>query len=267
MRAPETFFRAVEESKWKCFDSQSLGGANMATNAINREERLRILKEFDDFTDDINQKIDGILEKLNWDRETVLKNYEKQEKCKQKPKKADVQFSEDYQEFYKGRIPSLSIDKELQAKIIEDAKKANPEMLLMLPVQDLNTRKLPESNEDILFDFSREEKLVLYEYAAEKLKNPPEQEKSYPLKMPEESSSKSMTFADVVDMERQLKRRRMKHRTTKEPPLSYSETIRKLINTQTDAWKSFLHQNEDSRKHHKHKRSKHKHHKRRRSQS
>ncbi|XP_055677873.1 uncharacterized protein LOC129786712 [Lutzomyia longipalpis] len=245
---------------------------------INREERLKFLNEIKDFEEEITQKVNEILKELNWDRETLMKNYAKKQECEKKLKKNDpeehVQYSEDYQEFYRGRIPSLIIDKDLQVKIIEDAKKANPGMSLMFPVEDLGARNLPKSPDDVLFNYTREEKLALYEYAAGNMKIKPEDEKSYMLKMPEESSSKSMTFADVVDMERQLKRRRMKHRTTKEPPLSYNETIRKLINTQTEAWESYLKQSQEAisepkQKHH-HKRKhekKEKKHKRKRSRS
>ncbi|XP_055715971.1 uncharacterized protein LOC129809864 [Phlebotomus papatasi] len=241
-------------------------------SAETREKRLEFLREIQAFEDDIKQKIDGILDQLGWDRETIKKNAEKKAKQRKPKKEEPVQFSENYQDFYAGRIPSLTIDEELQGKIIEDAKKANPGMSLKLPEGDLKSRNLPKSPEDVLFNFTREERLALYEYSAEKLKHPPEDEKSYLLKLPDESSSKSMTFADVVDMERQMKRRRMKYRTTKEPPLSYSETIRKLINTQTEAWESYLKQNEDppAERHHKRKREKrHKKekHKRRRSRS
>ncbi|GAB0092422.1 U11/U12 small nuclear ribonucleoprotein 48 kDa protein [Sergentomyia squamirostris] len=226
-------------------------------SVTNRDERLKYLSEIKSFEEEITGKINGILDTLNWDRETLRKNYEKR-KCSEdkRDKEENVQFSEDYKNFYSPKIPSLTIDGELQAEIIKNAYNSNPEMILKVPLDELNTRMVPKSAEDFLFNFTKDERLCLYEYAAENLKNPIEQEKSYPLKMPEESSSKSMTFAQVVDLEKQLKRRRMKHRTTKEPPLSYTETIRKLINTQTEAWESYIKQTEEKKEHREHRKQK-----------
>lgn len=42
------------------------------------------------------------------------------------------------------------------------------------------------------------------------------------------------TFTDLNKLKRDLKRRRMKHRTTKAAPLTYTEEIRELINNLTE---------------------------------
>lgn len=49
-----------------------------------------------------------------------------------------------------------------------------------------------------------------------------------------------MTFSEVLAHNRNLKRRRIRHRTTKEPPLTHTEEIRKLIGTQMEAMEKFL---------------------------
>lgn len=42
------------------------------------------------------------------------------------------------------------------------------------------------------------------------------------------------TFADINKLKRDLKRRRMKYRTTKAPPLTYTEELRELIGLQME---------------------------------
>lgn len=49
-----------------------------------------------------------------------------------------------------------------------------------------------------------------------------------------------MTFAEIVAYKRDIKRRRMKYRTTKEPPLSRTEEVRRLIDTQMEALIQYL---------------------------
>lgn len=52
--------------------------------------------------------------------------------------------------------------------------------------------------------------------------------------------TKNMTFAEIIKLKRDLKRRRMKHRTSKTPPLSYTEKIRALITLQMETWTQYL---------------------------
>ena len=49
-----------------------------------------------------------------------------------------------------------------------------------------------------------------------------------------------MSFAEMTKLKRDLKRRRMKYRTTKSPPLSYTEEIRALIGLQMESWEQKL---------------------------
>lgn len=49
-----------------------------------------------------------------------------------------------------------------------------------------------------------------------------------------------MTFAQIVAYKRDIKRRRMKYRTTKQPPLSRTEEVRRLIDTQMEALIQYL---------------------------
>lgn len=49
-----------------------------------------------------------------------------------------------------------------------------------------------------------------------------------------------MTFAEVVSHQRKLSKRKTKYRTTKEPPLTQTEEIRKLIDTQMTAYVDYI---------------------------
>lgn len=49
-----------------------------------------------------------------------------------------------------------------------------------------------------------------------------------------------MTFDEILAHNRNLKRRRIKYRTTKEPPLSHTEEVRKLISVQMDALQQYF---------------------------
>lgn len=48
------------------------------------------------------------------------------------------------------------------------------------------------------------------------------------------AKQKQNTFTDINKLKRDLKRRRMKYRTTKAPPLTYSEELRELIQLQME---------------------------------
>lgn len=48
------------------------------------------------------------------------------------------------------------------------------------------------------------------------------------------------SLTDILRQKRDLKRRRQKYRTTKAPPLSYTEEVRQLIGLQNEAWTQFL---------------------------
>lgn len=56
-----------------------------------------------------------------------------------------------------------------------------------------------------------------------------------------------MTFAEIVAYKRDIKRRRMKYRTTKEPPLSRTEEVRRLIDTQMEALIQYLRPEEEKK--------------------
>lgn len=79
---------------------------------------------------------------------------------------------------------------------------------------------------------SSQKKLEIYK---ESLRPTPNTGHSVSLEVADVSTSKSKTtFTDIHKLKRDLKRRRMKYRTTKAPPLAYIEELRELINLQME---------------------------------
>lgn len=89
---------------------------------------------------------------------------------------------------------------------------------------------------------SRQEKLADYEKTIERLGHRTEPELTVPVIQNEGrfSSDDRMTFDQITKLRRDLKRRRMKYRTTKTPPLSYTEEIRGLIGLQMESWQQYV---------------------------
>lgn len=89
---------------------------------------------------------------------------------------------------------------------------------------------------------SRQEKLADYEKAIERLGHRTEPELTVPVTQSEgpSSSDDRMTFDQITKLRRDLKRRRMKYRNTKTPPLSYTEEIRGLIGLQMESWQQYV---------------------------
>lgn len=54
----------------------------------------------------------------------------------------------------------------------------------------------------------------------------------------------TMSLSEMTKLKRDLKRRRMRHRTTKAPPLSHTEELRGLIELQMEAWQQFVQQDD-----------------------
>lgn len=48
------------------------------------------------------------------------------------------------------------------------------------------------------------------------------------------------TFAEITKYKRDIKRKRMKYRTTKAPPLTHTEELRSLISLQMELWEDFV---------------------------
>ncbi|KAJ6634585.1 hypothetical protein Bhyg_07390 [Pseudolycoriella hygida] len=54
------------------------------------------------------------------------------------------------------------------------------------------------------------------------------------------------TLADLTKYKRDIKRKRMKYRTTKAPPLTHTEELRGLIALQMESWEDFVKSKNDN---------------------
>lgn len=103
-----------------------------------------------------------------------------------------------------------------------------------------------ESNADIYSPIwlrSRSEKLEIYETAVREGGHLTEPEMVVPFNDGQSSTSSGdtkKTFAEITKYERDVKRKRMKHRTTKAPPLTHTEELRSLISVQMDLWEDYV---------------------------
>ncbi|KAG4066243.1 hypothetical protein HA402_000467 [Bradysia odoriphaga] len=90
---------------------------------------------------------------------------------------------------------------------------------------------------------SRSEKLEIYENAIKESGHLTEPEMAVPFNDGLSSTSSSdpnRTFAEMTKYERDVKRKRMKHRTTKAPPLTHTEELRSLISVQMELWEDHV---------------------------
>lgn len=96
------------------------------------------------------------------------------------------------------------------------------------------------------YDFrSREQKLRDYELTLLRLgggRTEPEMSIQLPAQLNEDPAArKRSTFAEITaSQKRDQKRRRLKHRTAKAPPLTHSEEVRALIRLQMEAWSEYV---------------------------
>lgn len=90
---------------------------------------------------------------------------------------------------------------------------------------------------------SRTEKLEMYENAIRESGRLTEPEMAVDFNDGHSSTGSSdtkKTFAEMTKYERDVKRKRMKHRTTKAPPLTHTEELRSLISVQMDLWEDYV---------------------------
>lgn len=71
-------------------------------------------------------------------------------------------------EFYRGRIPSVVLHKDLQNTLILKEVQNNPQFRTGVPVDQIGSRGVPRSSKEMTLNFSREEKLLLYDYCVKK---------------------------------------------------------------------------------------------------
>jgi hypothetical protein len=116
-----------------------------------------------------------------------------------------------------------------------------------VPFDKIESREVPKNFSDLQVNFSPAERLKLYNYAVHKTEHCVEPEMNIELKEGgANTTEKTLTYAEIFNRRRDLKRRRMKYKGTKGPPLTHTEEISKLIGAQMEAYQEYLNQGKSS---------------------
>lgn len=121
------------------------------------------------------------------------------------------------------------------------------EIITSTSEQSICDRCSSKSNPNIyspIWLLSRSEKLQLYENTVIEGGRLTEPEMAISINDGLASTSSNddkRTFAEITKYRRDIKRKRMKYRTTKAPPLTHTEELRSLISVQMELWEDFVH--------------------------
>lgn len=108
---------------------------------------------------------------------------------------------------------------------------------------DVCLSKSNDDNYSPIWLLPRTEKLQIYENAINESGRLTEPEMVIPFSdglASTSSNDNNKTFAEITKYKRDIKRKRMKHRTTKAPPLTHTEELRGLISLQMELWEDFV---------------------------
>ncbi|XP_029177906.1 U11/U12 small nuclear ribonucleoprotein 48 kDa protein-like [Nylanderia fulva] len=226
----------------------------MSTNIS--DSRKQQLEELKNFTDAVNKEIANIVETLGWTMESTMENIDTEHficpydsshqltegslnnhliSCQWKAEgygKLDVPLSE----------PTLSIDspfsikfdEQLQDEILRKAKEQNPAMQT-----GIGERLIPRTSDRLLTDFTSDERKALYDYVISNTAKP-DIGQDIAVNLKQEKKDKELSFLDLLVQERNLKRRRAKHRGVHTNKKSHIEILREVINQQMEIYIDYM---------------------------
>ncbi|XP_078053056.1 U11/U12 small nuclear ribonucleoprotein 48 kDa protein [Augochlora pura] len=217
----------------------------------HREIQYRSLN---DFTTKIHQEIVDITSALNWTLESIEIDNDNRLICPYNSSHRigkemldqhleDCQWKEDG--YDKCHVPlsepnldvcspfSIKLDAVLQNGIIEEARRKDPTMSI-----GLGDRLIPRTSDRIFTDFTRDERKVLYEYVVSrtiKVDVGHDFTDSNAL-VCRDKDNKQLSFLEILVQERNLKRRRAKHRGVHTNKKSHMEILREIIDQQMELY-------------------------------
>ncbi|KAK2583367.1 hypothetical protein KPH14_009360 [Odynerus spinipes] len=227
------------------------------------DEREKKLQEFDDFTKNIKKDIADITSSLGWTVESIFqdnKNYltcpydsshRITEQCLDTHLPACQWKAEGYGEldvpFPESALPSnapssLQFDEELQDEVLRKAKEQNPEMQT-----GLGQRLIPRTSTRFISDFTSDERKALYEYVITHTVKPDIGRDITDINKPkpQDKDNKEMSLLELLVQERNLKRRRAKHRGVHTNKKSHIEILREVINQQMEIYTDYISEQQD----------------------
>ncbi|KAL0108046.1 hypothetical protein PUN28_014955 [Cardiocondyla obscurior] len=131
----------------------------------------------------------------------------------------------------------IKFDKHLQAEILRKAKEKNPAMQI-----GMGERFVPRTSDRVIIDFTSDERRALYDYVVANTMKPDVGDDITNINNLElqQKEEKEMSFLELLIKERNLKRRRAKHRGVHTNKKSHTEIIREVINQQMEIYTEYI---------------------------
>ncbi|GAB1865128.1 U11 u12 small nuclear ribonucleoprotein 48 kDa [Camponotus japonicus] len=226
---------------------------------IISDSRKQQLEELKNFTDEVNKEITNIVGALGWTMESTMANNDKEYftcpydpshqltegslsdhliSCQWKTEgygKLDIPLSEP-------NLPtdspySIKFDEKLQNEVLKKAKEQNPAMQI-----GIGERLIPRTSDRLLTDFTSDERKALYDYVISNTAKPDIGQDIADIGnlKHQEKQDKELSFLELLVQERNLKRRRAKHRGVHTNKKSHVEILRELINQQMEIYTDYM---------------------------
>ncbi|XP_029675416.1 U11/U12 small nuclear ribonucleoprotein 48 kDa protein-like [Formica exsecta] len=223
------------------------------------DSRKQQLEELKNFTDAVNKEITNIVRTLDWTMESTMANIDKEYficpydpshqltegsfndhlvSCQWKTEgygKSDIPLSEP---ILSTDSPfSIKFDEKLQDEILRKAKEQNPAMQT-----GIGERLIPRTSDRLLTDFTSDERKALYDYVISNTAKPDIGQDIADIGnlKHQEKEDKKLSFLELLVQERNLKRRRAKHKGVHTNKKSHVEIIRELINQQMEIYTDYM---------------------------
>ncbi|KAM0736133.1 U11/U12 small nuclear ribonucleoprotein 48 kDa protein [Formica fusca] len=223
------------------------------------DSRKQQLEELKNFTDAVNKEITNIVGTLDWTMESTMANIDKEYficpydpshqltegsfndhlvSCQWKTEgygKSDIPLSEP---ILSTDSPfSIKFDEKLQDEILRKAKEQNPAMQT-----GIGERLIPRTSDRLLTDFTSDERKALYDYVISNTAKPDIGQDIADIGnlKHHEKEDKKLSFLELLVQERNLKRRRAKHKGVHTNKKSHVEIIRELINQQMEIYTDYM---------------------------
>ncbi|XP_043518331.1 U11/U12 small nuclear ribonucleoprotein 48 kDa protein-like isoform X2 [Frieseomelitta varia] len=227
----------------------------MLNSAMN--EREIQCQNLDDFTKKIHQEIVEITSSLNWTMESIKADNDNMLVC---PYESSHQISkkmlyrhleccqwkqEGYNEFDiplpESNLPSnsyssIKLDSKMQNSILQQEKEKHPTLKI-----GSDERLIPRTSNRIFTDFTCDERKVLYDYVTSNTIKPDIGHDITDIqKLSQDKEHKKLSFLELLIQERNLKRRRAKHRGVHTNKKSHIEVLREVIQQQMELYSDYV---------------------------
>ncbi|XP_033219689.1 U11/U12 small nuclear ribonucleoprotein 48 kDa protein-like isoform X2 [Belonocnema kinseyi] len=224
---------------------------------ILSENRKQQLDELESFIQTTDTELENILSNLGWNLENLDTNAENEVVCPfnpghRLPEKSLEQHlincqwrAEGYDKFdvalSESTLPSVApstikMDEDLQTEILLAAKKKEPNM-----ISGIGERLIPRTSDRIFIDFTGDERKAIYDYVVANTQKVDIGHDIADLNQTKsKESQKSISYLELLAQERNLKRRRAKHRGVHTNKKSHVEVMREVIEQQMEMFKEYL---------------------------